>query len=476
MDATKLKQIFDIGETIAVEFKRCGNGIGSDTYETVCSFLNRFGGDIYLGVENSGQVKGLPSNAISDIVRNFITMISNPDIISPTVYLSPQIIEYEGKQIIQIHVPPSSEVHSYKKVVYDRVYDADVKVTATSQIAQMYIRKQTIFTEKKVYPYVKDEHLRFDLLSRIRQMAVNRQQDHPWRNMSDMELLQSAGLIGEDAETGKTGYNLACVMLLGRDDLIFSINPVYRTDALLRKVNVDRYDDRLIVQTNLIDSYDLLVKFAEKHLLDKFYLEGYQRVSLRGIIIREMISNTLIHREFTSPHYARFVIEKDQMYTENANRAVTGNYITPDNYTPNPKNPIIAAFFRNIWLADELGSGVRKLFYYVARYSGQDPEMIDGDVFKIIVPLDDNFSFEASEAQSKRSQSATKAQSYDSIPLEDAILEYLRDFPRATQIELAKTTGKSRRTVQDTIALLKIQGRLRREGAKNNGKWIVEQK
>ena len=48
MDSKKIKTILDIGETIAVEFKRCGNGIESDVYETVCSFLNQFGGGIQL--------------------------------------------------------------------------------------------------------------------------------------------------------------------------------------------------------------------------------------------------------------------------------------------------------------------------------------------------------------------------------------------------------------------------------------------
>ena len=52
MSIGKLRNAITIGETVAVEFKRCGNGIGADTYETVCSFLNRFGGDIYLGVED----------------------------------------------------------------------------------------------------------------------------------------------------------------------------------------------------------------------------------------------------------------------------------------------------------------------------------------------------------------------------------------------------------------------------------------
>jgi len=395
MTAEKMKTVLAIGETVAVEFKRCGNGISADTYETVCSFLNRFGGDIYLGIEDNGEICGVPQNAASDMVRNFIKTISNPEIINPTVYLSPEIIEIDGKLVIHIHVPPSSEVHSCKKVIYDRVDEADVKVTATSQIAALYIRKQNIFTEKKIYPYVSLDDLRLDLLPRVRQTAVNRFQEHEWRKMNDTELLRSAGLFGEDKETGKKGFNLAAVMLLGKDEVIRSVNPAYRTDAILRKINLDRYDDRLIVQTNLIESYDLLIQFAEKHLLDKFYLEEGMRLSLRGAIIREMLVNTLIHREFTSSYIAKFIIEKDKMYTENANRAVSSGVITPDNLEPNPKNPIIAAFFRNIWLADELGSGVRRLYRYVPRYSGKTPELIDGDVFRIIVPLDDNYSYDA---------------------------------------------------------------------------------
>ena len=55
----------------------------------------------------------------------------------------------------------------------------------------------------------------------------------------------------------------------------------------------------------------------------------------------EMIANTLIHREFTSSYTAKFVIEKDRMYTENANRSSGDGIITPDNMEPNPKNPII---------------------------------------------------------------------------------------------------------------------------------------
>ena len=181
--------------------------------------------------------------------------------------------------------------------------------------------------------------------------------------------------------------------------------------------------------------------------------------------------NTLIHREFTSAHYAKFVIEKDRMFTENANRAVTGNVITPDNFEPNPKNPVIAAFFRNIGLADELGSGVRRLHHYVPRYSGKSPEMIDSDIFRVIVPLDDEYSFgtDINKAQNLNHKNC----GLNCGLTEKAILDYIKLNPTASQKDTAYAIEKSLRTVETAFASLKEKGLLKREGARKNGKWIV---
>ena len=82
MDLNTLQSVLNIGETIGVEFKRCGNGIESDVYESVCSFLNRFGGDIYMGVLDDGTVIGVPEKAAPDMVKNFIKTVSNPMLFS----------------------------------------------------------------------------------------------------------------------------------------------------------------------------------------------------------------------------------------------------------------------------------------------------------------------------------------------------------------------------------------------------------
>lgn len=469
MDAKIIKSMLEIGETIAVEFKRCGNGIENDVYESVCSFLNRFGGDIFMGVLDDGTVSGVPEKAAPDMVRNFISCVSNPSMFSPTVYLTPEIISYEGKTIIHVHILPSAEVHSFKKVIYDRVNDADVKVTATAQIAQMYIRKQDIFTEKKIFPYVKIEDLRLDLLPRLRTMAANNStQVHPWSSLSDEELLKSMRLYSMDRVTGTSGYNLAAVMLLGKDDVIADVAPAYVTDALFRKVDLDRYDDREIIKTNLIESYEQLMEFGRKHLPDRFYLEEDQRKSLRNIITREMIANTLIHREYTSSYQAKFVIEKDRIYTENANRASQEAVLTPDNITPNPKNPIIAVFFRNIGYADQLGSGVRNLFKYSKYYSGKEPQFVEGDVFKIVVPLDEKFTGE------NPTQSTTQLTTQLMIGTsEKIILELLRNEPAISQKEIALRLNMNANTVKYYIRKMQKNGKIIREGTNRKGKWII---
>jgi len=89
--------------------------------------------------------------------------------------------------------------------------------------------------------------------------------------MGDEELLKSAGLYGYDIATGEKGLNLAAIMLLGRDEIILNVAPAYVTDALVRKINIDRCDDREIIKTNLIESYELLLEFGRKHLPDKFF-------------------------------------------------------------------------------------------------------------------------------------------------------------------------------------------------------------
>lgn len=73
---------------------------------------------------------------------------------------------------------------------------------------------------------------------------------------------------------------------------------------------------------------------CKKHLPDPFFLEDGQRKSLRAVIVRELVGNILIHREFASPYTARIVIDSEGLRTENASRSVFEGPLSPSDFNP----------------------------------------------------------------------------------------------------------------------------------------------
>lgn len=382
-----MRELIAQGEGSTVEFKRCGNKPERDIFETICSFANREGGNILLGVHDDATIAGVnPREAVS-IQRNIANVVSNPNCFNTAPLVESERIDIDDKVVVRVWVPMGPSVYRYRGKAYDRVFDSDVPIKSDDQIATLYLRKKNLYTERKVYPYVRPEDLRADLLDRMRDMIRAHRVDHPWLLLDDASFFRAARLYTKDEETGAEGFNLACVMLLGTDELISNVVPVYRTDALYKGNGAARYDDRLTVATNLLESHDELTAFAEKWLPDPFYLEGRQRKSIRAVIVRELVGNCLMHREFTSPFLAKLVIDGEGISTRNASRAIYSVSITPDNLNPTPKNPIIANIFTQVGLAEALGSGTQYLFEYSKLYSSADPVLRDGDFFEAFVPV-----------------------------------------------------------------------------------------
>ena len=305
----------------------------------------------------------------------------------PPLYLTPIEYEHDGKYILYIRVPVSSTVCRCNGRIYDRNHEADIDITNhADEVYRLYARKNSSYFVNKVTHFGIDA-LRSDLLERARKMTRVRGENHPWRSMSDEELLRSAGLILTDDFTQQEGITLAAILLFGKDSTIMSVLPQHKTDAIFRVQNIDRYDDRDVVITNLIESYDRLFSFGEKHLNDTFHLEGIQSVSARNHILREIVSNLLMHRDFSSGYVPKFLIERDTITTENANLAHGHGNLNLKTFKPFAKNPPIAKVFREIGLADELGSGMRNSYKYTKMYSGGEPTFTEGDVFTIVIPL-----------------------------------------------------------------------------------------
>jgi ATP-dependent DNA helicase RecG len=454
----QVRKILTEGESITSEFKTSKTELSKNVFDSICAFLNRNGGNLLLGVTNNGTIEGIDKEKIHRVYDTLVTNLNNPQKLSPTFYLTPAIVEIDGKLIIHLQIPESSQVHSTAGRIFDRNGDGDFNISGNhALVEQLYQRKSNSFSETTIYKYLAFTDFRPELIARVRKTALIQRPGHPWENMTDEELLKSAKLYRKDFKTGEEGYTLAAALLFGKDEVIHNILPAYKTDAIVRKVNTDRYDDRLEVRTNLIESYDLLMEFARKHLPDPFHLEKDQRISLRDTIFREIIANTLIHREYLNSFPAKFIIENATVTIENWNKPYGHGLINPVNFYTHPKNPNILEVFKQIGRAEELGSGVRNVFRYAKVYGGAEPVFQEGDVFKTIIALPVKAEKVKEEQEVKTGEGISEGISEGlngAVNIYSRIIDAVNDAVKAFSVKVNETNDTIKGadvTINDTI-------------------------
>lgn len=319
MGLERLKRLLKEKEGIRLEFKEARTALPGNLFETICSMLNHDGGDIVLGVSDDGTVAGVEHAKMETMVSNLVNLSNNPQKLDPPFILFPQTYEIDGKWLIHIQVPSSSQVHKTSGIVFNRSNDGDFRVTQPQQIAEIYNRKRMHYTEGIIYPGLRFEDFKVDLFPKVRNLIRSNNPNHPWLALTDQQMLEKAGLWKRDINSTQEGYTLAAALLLGKDEVIQQLLPFFKIDALVRIEDIYRYDDREYIQTNLIEAYEQLMTFVGKHLPDKFYMEGDQRVSLRNKIFREIAANLIVHREYMNAYPCTFIIYSDRVETENAN-------------------------------------------------------------------------------------------------------------------------------------------------------------
>ncbi|MDR1857012.1 MAG: putative DNA binding domain-containing protein [Desulfovibrio sp.] len=392
----RIRELIENSEGIDVEFIPCRNSVSDSVYETICAFLNRYGGTILLGVQDDGTVEGVDPNAIENIHKEFIDVVSSPLKIFPPIRLPIDEFVFEEKKILRIFVPAGDQVYQCNGRIYDRHENLDLDITKdVDKLTLLFKRKQSESNLNEILPHLTLDDIERDWIQPCQNMASVYWEGHPWKGMGELQFLKSAQLYGTDPSTHKEGLRLAAILLLGKRSTLQNLIPHHSTDLIFRKVNIDHYDDRDLVDVNLLESYDRIMTFVKKHLPSPFYLEGIASISLRDKIFREIASNILIHRDYASNFPAKIIIEYGKVTAENASASGQSGRIDVKDCTPIPKNPLLAHFFRQIGRADALGSGLWNLKKYCVPYGGADAELMEGDIFRTIVKVPEFNSIEA---------------------------------------------------------------------------------
>ena len=468
LSTNKIKDLLLHGENRQVEFKKCTDKVSASVYETVCSFLNAEGGYIFLGVDDDGTILGINPKCVTDMTKSIINTLNNPEQFLPPMPITPEQTEIDGKIILYLNVPESEQVHRYKNRFYDRWGDADNDVSKhTYLVKNMFMRKEKESSENEVFPDVTLEDMDEESFKIMRSHISIHNSNHPWLSMTNEEFLRSL-FWGKQRETNKEGYKLAAILLFGKEQTILNCCPWHRTDAIYRSMSYERflhplptdpdirYNDRDMICVNLIQSYIRLLNFVQRNMPDKFRLadNGIDRLDLRVMIFREVISNTLLHREYISSYTNKLLIFRDRVITENWTKPFQTGDINIDDWRTHTKNPLITKVFREMKWAEELGSGQKNIRKYAPLYfENSEIEIHSGEEFIFSITYRDPKEFELAEniPTSHRQVGAKSGPSWDQVGTKLALSR--------GEIQTILETCISERSLMEIITLLHFSNR-----------------
>lgn len=219
-------------------------------------------------------------------------------------------------------------------------------------------------------------------------------------------------------------------------------------------------DEEMLRSANLIDSYDRLIRFGQKHLNDLFVLDGIQNMNARDRILREIISNTLAHRDYSSGFPAKMIIDEEKIVIENSNLAHGIGELNLFKFEPFSKNPPISKVFREIGLADELGSGMRNTYKFTELYSSEKPIFEEGNIFKTIATKKVGIKDVVQDVAQKKEEILA------------IILHEIKRNPKISRKKIAEKVGVSVKTIERYI---KGVQNLKFIGKGSNGYWKFEE-
>lgn len=169
-----------------------------------------------------------------------------------------------------------------------------------------------------------------------------------------------------------------------------------------------------------------------------------------------------------------FMIYKDRVEVTNANNPNGNGLLLPDNFSPFPKNPLIAKFFIQLGRVDELGSGIINVYRYLKDYSpGREPQFIEDTLFRTIIPvggITTNHTKVKARTKDGAINGAINNQVKDRLVRE---VDYIHQNGGVTAKLLMTTFKLPRTTAQRDIRLLKEANIVTFQGSNKSGKYML---
>ena len=377
-------------ETLTVEFKSDRKRLSdSDLVEALVCLANTEGGELWLGVEDSGQATGL--HADHALLPGLAGLVAART--SPSLQVDVQSVDIDGVRVARIGVPKAhSEVATQAGVYVRRRIKHDGTPECVPMLPHERISRASSFglVDVSAQPVAGCTLADFDPLERerLRQAVQKYGGDRVLLELDD-EALDGALGFSTRTPTGERVPTLTGLLVIGRES------------ALRERVATHEFAFQVLAREAvsfnefgrfpLLKALDWLETNFRPYNPEKEVQIGLFRVPIPKVdmgAFREAVANALVHRDYHRLGAVHVRLDDHGLTISNPGGLVEGvtlhNLLTT---APRPRNPALADAMKRIGIVERSGRGVDKIYRGMLRFGRPEPDYSRTDRNSVILQL-----------------------------------------------------------------------------------------
>ncbi|MEA3406369.1 MAG: putative DNA binding domain-containing protein [Pseudomonadota bacterium] len=382
-EITSIEDIELLKESEELECKAAAgrDGLGAlpnDFWSTYSAMANTDGGVVLLGIKETKagfKLQGLKK--VEHIKKCLVDTANNQQKVSINLLDNSAIkeINIDNNLVLQITIPRATRkqrpVYLNQKPfdnTYRRLHEADQLLDGDT--VKRYLAEQIHDSlDDQVLEHFGLSDINLETLRSYRQIFANRQPDHPWNSLGELDFLKKIGAWRLDRETGAQGLTLAGLLMFGTHPIIQEKLPLYmldyqeRDEAKAEKRWIDRVTLDGTWSGNLFDFYKKVFKKLTDDIKVPFETTLGERKdeTTQHEAIREALCNVLVHADYSGRASILVVKRPDMFGFRNPGLMRIPPEFAMQGGEPDCRNRLLHQMFRYVGIGDQSGSGLPKI-------------------------------------------------------------------------------------------------------------------
>jgi len=443
-------RLIPLKESLTVEFKSDLQKFpDNEIFEAVIAFANTEGGELYLGVEDSGDITGV-NNAHKNPI-SLSAYVANNTI--PPVSIRAEIIE-DICPVLKISVPKS-----YGGIVASlsgKVLHRRLKADGTPENVPMYPAEfATRLSDLRMLDYSAMPVLEasiddFDKLEveRLKKLIMVYKGEQSLLDLTDEDLYKALGLVREQSDV--LIPTITGLLMIGKVSSLKRFVPTASASFQVLEGTEVRMNEDIVMP--ILATIEQLSTYITARNPEREIEMGLFRVPVPDFdkrAIREAVINAFCHRDYTKMGRVRVAITDEGLTIANPGGFIEGvsiyNLLTAE---PHGRNPQLADALKRVGLAEKTGRGIDRIFEGSLMYGKPMPDYSASTAVTV------SLFIARSKPDIQLAALVSREQNRLGRPLSVntlLVLNVIKDMPRSTVSQLAEVVRLPESTVKSIL-------------------------